>query len=191
MNGLRLGAKWSFNLLAGLVMIAAGGAFLSTYLLGLNFVIVLSGSMTPAMPVGSIIIVKPVEPDKVSVGDVITFWLPSDPEVLVTHRVTEFARLEDGSQAFKTKGDANEEADSYLVPAENVWGQALAAIPEIGNARDILRTPMGYFGLILIPGILLVGYELSSYRNDRDRRRQALKRRRRRRPAQIHLPAFR
>ena len=191
MNGLLLGARWSFNLLAGLVMIAVGGAFLSAFLLGLNFVIVLSGSMTPAMPVGSVIVVQPIEPVNVAVGDVITFWLPSDPEVLVTHRVEELAHLEDGSPAFQTKGDANEEADSYLVPAENVWGRALVAIPEIGNARDILRTPTGYFGLILIPGILLIGHELLSYRNENDRRRQAVKRRRRRRPVQVRLPMFR
>ena len=173
--------EWLGGLLAGLFVVALGLALLSSFLLGVQFIIVLSGSMTPAMPAGSLAVVREVDPAQVAVGDVITYGHPADPQVLVTHRVVELRALEGGAPAFGTKGDANEEADSYLVPAESVTGKALFAIPYVGYTRDFIKTFAGFALLILLPGTLLITNEVVSLMRESNPRRKALTRRRRRR----------
>ena len=74
-------------------------------LLGYETYNVTSGSMEPTLPVGSVIYVKPVEPETVQEGDIIAFYVDA---VVVTHRVVE-NRFVEGE--FVTKGDANEMED--------------------------------------------------------------------------------
>ena len=174
---LRQLLEWLGGLLAGLFVVALGLAFLASFLWGVQFIIVLSGSMTPAMPVGSLAVVREVDPARVAVGDVITYGYPADPQVLVTHRVVELTALEGGAP----RGDANEEADSYLVPAESVKGKALFAIPYVGYARDFMKTLPGLALLILLPGTLLITNEVVAFVREASPRRKALTRRRRRR----------
>jgi signal peptidase len=85
-------------------------------LLGGMTVTVLSGSMEPELPVGSVAIVRPRPAAEIGVGDVVTF-VDRDPEKgtsrIVTHRVI---GVEPGP-AFRTQGDANEDPDVRPVPA--------------------------------------------------------------------------
>ena len=175
--------KWFFGLLLGIAILGLGFVFLAPFLFGVQYIIVLSGSMTPVMPVGSVIVVKQIDTADVLPGDIITYYHPNNRDgldVLVTHRVIELAALEDGTPAFQTKGDANEEPDDYLVTAANVQGKGLVVVPGVGLTRDFIRSLAGYLMLILVPGVVILVSEVMSYRNEHDRRRMALKRRRRR-----------
>ena len=80
-------------------------------LVGLQPYTVLSGSMEPTYPVGSLIYVKATDPQDVEVGQPITFVLNEDL-VVATHRVIE---IDEENQHFYTKGDANEAADGQPV----------------------------------------------------------------------------
>ena len=60
---------------------------------------VISGSMEPEYPVGSLIYVKDVDPSEIKVGDVITYVLPND--MPSTHRVID---IDAENQHFYTKG---------------------------------------------------------------------------------------
>jgi signal peptidase len=164
-----------------LLAAALGLAVLASAFLGLTFTIVLTGSMSPIMPAGSLAIVSEVDPARVALGDVITFdFPPDDPKITVTHRVVEVSELEEGGLAFRTKGDANEERDSSLVPARNVRGQVLLAIPYVGYIRDLLRSFTGLVLFVLLPGAILIGNELFTQVRESNPRHQALRRRRRR-----------
>lgn len=66
---------------------------------------VVSGSMEPQIPVGSLVFAEPVPPREVRQGDVIAFWSGSS---VIVHRVTE-NRTEESE--FSTKGDANTAED--------------------------------------------------------------------------------
>lgn len=170
------------GVLSGLGAAALGLVLLATVLWGLELMIVLSGSMDPAMPAGAVAVVEDLDPARVAVGDVITFdFPPEDPEILVTHRVVEVTDLEGGGLAFRTKGDANEEADFSLVPARNVRGRVILAIPYVGYARDLFKSLTGLVFFIILPGGLLLASEVLTFVRESRPRHKALMRRRRRR----------
>jgi len=123
--------------------------------------VVLSGSMEPALPVGAVAFVKPVAPDQVKVGDILTFRHPETPNVLVTHRVTEIERT-DGSLGFKTKGDANEDPDHWLVPSQSVIGTVKLSVPYVGYATEKVRTPFGFLLIVGLPAFVLILAEVEN-----------------------------
>jgi signal peptidase len=114
---------------------------------------VYTGSMEPAIPVGSVVVIKPVEPETLKIGDIICFQL-SQP-TSITHRIINIT-----SQGFITKGDANEDPDQWTVRKENVIGKAIFTIPFIGYLGYFVRTPIGFILLILLPASLIIIMEI-------------------------------
>lgn len=103
-------------------------AIASPLLFGYKPVVVLSGSMLPDYPVGSVTYYKQVDFDEIEVGDVITFDLGEDS--LATHRVIE---INEATQEFTTKGDNNETNDSSPVSYTEVQGETVnLVIPYAG-----------------------------------------------------------
>jgi len=88
----------------------------------------ISGSMSPQVRVGDVVVSAPVDTDTLEVGNVIVFEDPAHEGRVVSHRIKEIT--EDGS--FVTKGDANTSTDLMPVPAENVLGAARLRVPWIG-----------------------------------------------------------
>ena len=101
-------------------------------LLGFQPFTVLSGSMEPAYPVGSLIYVKSTEVNALQTGDVITFMVSED--TVATHRIVEVIpdKEEPDTLWFRTKGDANESVDGALVHYRNVIGTPIFKIPKLG-----------------------------------------------------------
>ena len=104
----------------GLTVAAIMVAFLlvGVRLLGVEAYAVLSGSMEPTYPTGSLIYVKPVSPEAIREGDPITFVLNEDL-VVATHRVV---TVDEENRSFITKGDANDAVDGAPVRFENLLG---------------------------------------------------------------------
>ncbi len=98
---------------------------------------VVSGSMEPEIPVGSVIYVEPVDPVSVQEGDIIAFW---SSESVVTHRVVKNKSVE-GS--FTTKGDANAEEDMNDVEYAAVIGQVTKHYPYLGRLLAIYTSSIG------------------------------------------------
>lgn len=112
--------------------------------------VVTSGSMAPAIGAGSIVYVA--DTGNYERGDVISFHRGDS---VVTHRV--IAVTEDG---YRTAGDANDRPDGRPVPDDRVVGEVLLSVPLYGFLLAFATTPHGYLGLVLAPGLLLVGLEL-------------------------------
>jgi len=121
--------------------------------------IVLSGSMAPEFDTGSVAFVRPVGPEQVKEGDIITFKGLGDSEALTTHRVVEIDRSEPGKTRFITKGDANDVNDPNPVPGKNLVGKVTLAIPYLGYLMSFGQTKQGLLVLIIIPGALLIIFE--------------------------------
>ncbi|MDY6916475.1 MAG: signal peptidase I [Chloroflexota bacterium] len=155
--------KKAFQVLATIllvvVILACVGIFIAPHF-GWHIDIVYGGSMEPAIHLGSLVLIQPVDPRAVKVGDVITYRSSAESGMVTTHRVVEV--VNDGSLSFRTKGDANEDPDAYAVPAENVVGSVWLSIPYAGYAMDFIRTPLGFGLLIGIPAALIVGMELKN-----------------------------
>jgi signal peptidase len=98
--------------------------------------LVASGSMTPTMYAGDVVIIAKVPADIIKTGDVIQFRVPEN--VTVMHRVIEIQEAE-GSKSFITKGDANDEPDEEPVIPENLVGKAIFTIPKVGWASIAVK----------------------------------------------------
>ncbi|MGI6582777.1 MAG: signal peptidase I [bacterium] len=124
---------------------------------GHHLYVVLSGSMSPAFETGSLVVVRPVEAEDIAVGDIITFREPGEETKLTTHRVVEIEKQ--GGLHFITKGDANGVVDQEPVPAENLVGRVVLAIPYAGYVADFAQTKQGLVTMVIIPGILIIIFE--------------------------------
>jgi signal peptidase len=77
---------------------------------------------------------------------------------LTSHRVIAVA---DGLPFhFQTKGDANENADPFMVPAENVTGKVCLHIPYFGYAIQFIKTPLGILLTLCLPGLVIIAMEM-------------------------------
>ena len=101
---------------------------------------VVSGSMEPAIPVGSLLYIEKTAPEEVAEGDVIAFCGAGDSASIITHRVVE-NRIVMGE--FITRGDANEAEDMNPVPYENLMGRVRYTLPRAGRAAERLVSRQG------------------------------------------------
>lgn len=93
---------------------------------------VLTGSMSPKLPPGTLVVVKPVAVEELGVGDVITYQLESGRATVVTHRIVAQRLALDGTRSFVTQGDANSSPDSELVQPVQVRGRLWYSVPKVG-----------------------------------------------------------
>lgn len=141
-------------LVAAVVLLAV--LLVGVRLFGLQVYTVLSGSMEPAYPVGSLIYVKKTAAEDIEAGDVITFLVSED--TIATHRVTAVVPDEEDPDVrrFQTKGDANENVDGALVHENNVIGQPVFTIPYLGYVANYIQHPPGLYVAISAGAVLLL-----------------------------------
>ena len=81
-----------FNVLANIIIaliVALCAVIMLPKVFGYEVYGILSGSMLPNYPIGSIIYVQHEEASHIEVGDVITFNMAAGSDVVATHRVVE------------------------------------------------------------------------------------------------------
>lgn len=130
-------------------------------LFGLKVYTVLSPSMEPKYKTGALIYVKDTAPEKLKVGDVITFMMSE--ETTVTHRIVGIEPDTAGTLYFRTKGDANKIEDGASVHQDNVLGKPIFNIPYLGYVASFVSHPPGIYlsvaiGLILTILVFMVDY---------------------------------
>ena len=156
-----LGVGLSGGLL-GLVILVGLAAVAVPAIAGATPLTVLTSSMEPGLPPGTLVIVKPTEAGDLRVGDVITYQIESGKPGVVTHRITEIATSSNGSKGFVTKGDNNDVADGKLVEVVQIQGKLWYSIPWIGyiasTVNGDMRTwlvPLVATGLFLYAGYMV------------------------------------
>ena len=126
-----------------IVPLAVSGFF------GIHSFAVISGSMTPEIPVASLVLSKETPFDDLKVGDVITFMAAEDQTV--THRIV---AIDKENKKISTKGDANDQADSKPVSYENVVGKVIFHAPYIGYLMSMTNNKGSVFFIAGI-GVML------------------------------------
>lgn len=116
---------------------------------GLSIYEVITDSMTPEYPVGSVIYVEKIQPEKVKVDDVITFSIGTDTSQVMTHRVV---TIDSENQTFTTKGDANKDVDVSPVAFQRVLGKPVYSIKHMGVWVQVFESTEGR----VLLGVLLV-----------------------------------
>jgi signal peptidase len=123
---------------------------------------VLSGSMEPAIPIGSEVVLRQADASTIQKGDIITFNRPGHAGQLVTHRVVAITQdPATGQRQFLTKGDANAVSDDWRIPATGTGLKYLFHIPLLGYVFAMLQSPIGRICFILAPAMLLAAVVLN------------------------------
>ena len=137
---------------------------------GCRSLVVMSGSMEPAIPTGAVVVVKRVPADSVKVGDVVSFRSPEQGGRVLTHRVVSVAAV-DGRVEVETRGDANTGTESWAIDPQGVVGRVVFHIPLAGYALAPLQGPLPRLLLVAVPALLLaVVITVEIWRPSRDRR---------------------
>ena len=152
-----------YVLAAGIIIAAlmfAASVNPSKSLFGYRYYTVLTPSMEPAYSVGDMVFVKIEKADRINVGDVITFNPSSDGDAYLTHRVIE--KLPDyqgsGVTCFRTKGDANDSEDTFLIDEERVIGVVTFKIPMMGYVVRFVQ--LRWYFIVPIIALIFVFFKL-------------------------------
>ena len=135
--------------IVGFVVLASSLALAKIF--GAGAYVVLSGSMEPTYPVGSLLYEKKVNPEELEVGDVITYVIAQDR--VVTHRIADVMEDESGSLWFTTKGDNNDIEDANPIHEKNVLGTPILTIPMVGYLVGFMTSPVGRYvtmGIVVV-----------------------------------------
>ena len=156
---MRRVVKWLTMMFLGLLVLVAILFVLLPAVFASSLAVVYSGSMEPAMLMGAVAVMEPVDPATIEVGDIIAFNPPWDPDVTVSHRVIEV--VEDETLSFLTKGDANEAPDWDVIPADNVVARVSFNLHNMGSlllrVGQYTKGRIGFVLFIAVPTVLLIG----------------------------------
>ena len=156
--------KWRSTVLWSLwgVMAAAiVGLALTVHLMGISMYVITGGSMTGAIPRGSVAFDRNVPVASLQVGDVITFRPPGDLSN-VTHRIIEVQQDSAGNPVFRTKGDANEAIDPWLFTLDkSVQAKFSFHIPYVGYALAALTFRMVRTAVLMIVALVIIWLTVS------------------------------
>lgn len=111
---------------------------------------ILTGSMKPGMPPGTLVVVKPVTPSEIGIGTVITYQLESGKPTVVTHRVVGQGHDARGNPIFRTQGDANNVEDTGTVLPVQIMGERLYAVPYLGRLGNAVTGSQRDVALLLV-----------------------------------------
>ncbi|MBR2890070.1 MAG: signal peptidase I [Oscillospiraceae bacterium] len=123
---------------------------------------VVTGSMEPEIPVGSLLITQEVDISTIQLRDIICFR-SQDTQIwgrIVTHRVVGILEAPGGGILLETQGDANVVMDGYLVTRDNLVGKVIWHTGDGSVLADIFSfftNQVGFLGLIVFPCLLLAG----------------------------------
>ncbi len=132
------------------------GLALAGFALGYRAMVVVSGSMEPEIRVGDVVVSAP-NTDGVEVGDIVAY---ATPQGIIVHRVVS-KEVKDGELVYRTKGDANNAVDPWVVPKESIIGEVTAIIPYVGYPMYLIASALGGFAqatTALITAFLLTFY---------------------------------
>lgn len=128
--------------------------------------VVLSGSMEPALGTGDVSVVRSIAPLDARPGDIVTFRDPDHADRLITHRVRDM-HAQGSDVVFRTRGDVNNASENWQVSSSEEIGRVMYRIPKLGYVLMYARSK-GLFVLMLggALGLLLVLELAAIWRNE-------------------------
>ncbi len=126
---------------------------------GYGMYTIISDSMSPALPIGSLIYVRDIDPEKFQKDDIACFYLNETSRVPISHRVVE---NDTAKQEIVTKGDRNEKEDFTSVPYVQIIGKVFFHLPVLGYVVLVLEQLWGkiLFGALFIASLLAIELKL-------------------------------
>jgi signal peptidase I len=116
--------------------------------------IVRGASMTPTIPLGSLIVARSVPANQLNLGDIVT--IRGENGSIVTHRIVELRESYKGELAIRTKGDASAVADVPIRQASSVVGVIDTYVPYLGFVLAFMGMPTGLVATVAAMAALLI-----------------------------------
>ena len=133
---------------------------------------VLTGSMRPDMPPGTLVVARPVDAADLRIGSVVTFLPRPDDTDVVTHRIISQGFDAAGRAVYQTQGDANEVPDAGAIRPEQILGERWYSVPYVGYLTDTLTGHQRAVGVYVLAGGLLLYAAIMMLGALRDRTRR-------------------
>jgi signal peptidase len=141
-----------------LLLVIAAGAVLIVIpkMMGAIPLTVLTQSMQPLLPPGTLIVDQPVKASQIHLGDVVTYQIASGKPDVITHRVVAISMSNDGKETFTFKGDNNAYADAKAVIPAQIKGRVVYSVPYIGVVSLWMNGPARAFIVPIAAGVLFL-----------------------------------
>ena len=136
---------------------------------------VVSQSMVPVYDIGDVLVAKEQDPSTIKEGDIVSYLgtTGSFANKVVTHRVVNIEKREDGKYYYRTKGDANLVEDPIIME-DQLYGVVVYKSVLLSLVYRIVGTQIGFFMFIIIPIMFVIGSEMIStlLEKEEDRRKK-------------------
>ena len=139
-----------------LVLALAAAVVVVPKLAGAIPLTVLTNSMAPGLPPGTLVVVAPVDPADLRIGSVATYQVQSGRPGVITHRIIEISTLSTGERSFVFQGDNNTAADPTPILAEQIQGRVWYSLPLLGFVNTAVSDARGW--LVPAGAALLFAY---------------------------------
>ncbi|MGO4604664.1 signal peptidase I [Terrabacter sp. 2YAF2] len=156
-----------WQITATVIATTAAAAFLllaiGPHVFGYRTATMLTGSMSPGINPGDVVVTIPRAVADVRVGDVITYGIPVEDHRVETHRIVKLGTDAVGRRTVVTKGDANSNVDPWVatLDGDTVW-EATLVVPHVG---DVIRGVRGALGQGWVLWGALAGFVLLTLRS--------------------------
>lgn len=158
-HAIRRTGSWVTTALIVLAVAAFLLLAIGPRLMGYQTTTMLTGSMSPGINPGDVVVAGQVPVADLKVGDVITYHIPIEDQRVETHRVVDISTGADGLTTVRTKGDANQGVDPWTATLQGATVyRHVGTIPYLGTAIRALREPL--VSVILMygaPAVLVIG----------------------------------
>jgi len=147
---------------------------------GIKTYVIISGSMEPNLNIGDIVIARSIEnqEEEIKVGDIISY---RKGHSVITHRIVDIKKDENGILRITAKGDNNNVKDSEDILINNIEGKVIGVISKLGKITMLLQDKtILIVALILLYMSISRGYKASQRKNDRRIKRLEYERNRKR-----------
>jgi signal peptidase len=116
---------------------------------------VLTSSMEPGLPPGTLLIIEQVDTDDLVIGDVVTYQIESGQPAVVTHRLTAVTSSSDGDRTFTFQGDNNDSPDPPVIE-DQIQGRLWYSLPWIGYLSTFINGPSRVWVLPVVAGAMIL-----------------------------------
>jgi len=126
---------------------------------------VVTGSMQPTIPIGSLVVTENLPAGQLQVGDIMVFPNPNDTKLTIVHRIVWLSHDQSGDVLVRTKGDYNALPDQWTLKraATAEADRVIEILPGAGTAAGYLQT-IGFAGLVLLIAGVIVYYGIRKVR---------------------------
>lgn len=134
---------------------------------GYRMFTVVTESMVPEYEVGDVLLVKEIEPNKITIGDDVTYMgkIGSYANKIVTHRVVNIDKTEKENIKFITRGIAND-VDDPEIEQSQIFGTVVTKLKIVTWLNGIVNNMYGMYFLIIIPLAIIMFSEFRAFKQD-------------------------